>query len=202
MKKLVSLWLLGIVFSFGAHAQKSSGMYFNMGSGYIYNTNQPDFYKYTIGRAMSFGLYNHFMIKSVPSKLNFDFSLNNFNYQADSIGAVALQNKIGVDFFINPFHSDGELFKMFLAVGVYSVFQTRSFEPSSNLETINDGFSGYAGLAFKVNYVFPIYNTDKHESALSIGFAFCPKGLLIGKSDIPKFTTSAFTLGFQFGRKR
>jgi len=203
MKKSIIFSLLYVFALYGARAQKITGMYANLGNGYMYNSNQPDFYRNSIGKAFSFGLFNRFAIKGAQSRLNYDFSLCNFNYQNDTLRAVALQNMLGIDFLINPFsQGSSDQVNLFIGVGVYGLFQTRSFEPSSAIETINDGYSGYAGLGFKVSYVIPIQDTEKAESAFTLGFAFRPKVLLLSKDNIPTFTTASFTLGFEFGRKR
>lgn len=178
-------------------------MYANLGNGYMFNSSQPDFYRNSIGKAFSFGLFNRFAIKGAQSRLNYDFSLCNFHYQNDTVSAVALQNLLGVDFLINPFSKGShDQVNLFIGVGIYGLFQTRSFEPESGIETINDGYAGYAGLGFKVNYVIPIQNTEKTESCFTLGFTFRPKTLLLSKDEIPTFTTASFTLGFEFGRKR
>lgn len=203
MKKSIIFSLLYVFALYGVRAQKITGMYANLGNGYMYNSNQPDFYRNSIGKAFSFGLFNRFAIKGAQSRLNYDFSLCNFNYQNDTVSAVALQNLLGVDFLINPFSKgSNDQVNLFIGVGIYGLFQTRSFEPESGIETINDGYPGYAGLGFKVNYVIPIQDTEKSESAFTLGFALRPKVLLLSKDNIPTFTTASFTLGFEFGRKR
>lgn len=203
MKKVLFSTILCAFALYGAKAQNVTGMYANLGNGYMYNSNQPDFYRNSIGKSFSFGLYNRFAIKGAQSRLNYDFSLCNFHYQNDTVRAVALQNMLGVDFLINPFSqgSSGQV-NLFIGVGVYGLFQTRSFEPESVIETINDGYAGYAGLGFKVNYVILIQDNEKAESAFTLGFAYRPKALLLSKDNIPTFTTASFTLGFEFGRKR
>lgn len=203
MKKvLIAAILSAIVFS-GAKSQNITGMYSNLGNGYLYNTSQPDFYKNSIGKAFSFGLYNKFAIKSVPSRLNYDLSLCNFHYQDDTVSAVALQNMLGLDWLISPFSKgSSEQVNLFIGVGFYTLFQTRSFEPKLGIETINDGLAGYVGLGFKVNYVIPLKESEKSESAFTFGFVYRPKVLLLSKENVPTFTTASLTLGFEFGRKR
>lgn len=203
MKKVLISVILCAFAHPGLEAQNITGMYANLGNGYMFNSSQPDFYKNSIGKSFSFGLFNRFSIKGAQSRLNYDFSLCNFHYQNDTVSAVALQNLLGVDFLINPFSKgSNDQVNLFIGVGIYGLFQTRSFEPESGIETINDGYAGYVGLGFKVNYVIPIQDTEKSESAFTLGFAFRPKTLLLSKDEIPTFTTASFTLGFEFGRKR
>ena len=201
MKRLLTIVFFGVLI-FNAKAQRIEGMYFNLGNSYMLNSNQPDFYKNSIGNTFNFGVFNQFAIKKLKSRLNSDFTFHNFHYEDNANSAVANQIKFGIDFLVNPFTARNESqLTAFFGVGVYTVFQTRSFEPQSGLDTKNDGIAGYVGIAFKLNYYLKVHETDKFESGLTLGFAYYPKILFISRDDIPEFTTTSITLGYQFGRK-